>query len=63
MTGKELRRARQQLGLTQKVLAEKLGVHKLTVARWEWGTVGISEPAARLVKLLVQTRRSPKGRR
>lgn len=35
MAGDELRRRREALGLTQPQLAEKLGVHRNTVWRWE----------------------------
>jgi len=31
----ELRRIRAELALTQTQLAEDLGVHRVTVARWE----------------------------
>jgi len=50
MSGKELKRLRTQMKCTQKQLAEKLGVTKNTVARWERGEVPISEPAARLLR-------------
>lgn len=63
MTGDELRHIRERLGLTQKALSEKLGVHWNTVARWERGEVGINEPAARLVRILVKTAATAKGRR
>ncbi len=63
MKGDELRQVRERLGLTQKGLGEKLGVHTNTVARWERNEVGISEPAARLVRLLLKQRTRPKGRR
>lgn len=53
MTGEELRRIRQRLGLTQARLAERLAVTSTTVARWERGEVPIREPMARLVRLLV----------
>ena len=35
MTGKELRKKRKDLKLTQEKLAKKLGVTANTVARWE----------------------------
>jgi transcriptional regulator with XRE-family HTH domain len=35
VTGKELRDYREKLGLTQKELADKLGVAMNTVSRWE----------------------------
>lgn len=50
MTPTELKRIRRQLGLTQKQLAERLGVIPVSVARWELGLRGISEPVARLLK-------------
>jgi DNA-binding transcriptional regulator YiaG len=56
MTGPQLRRTRRQLGLTQVGLATALGVTSTTVARWERGESGISEPVARLVRILVAQR-------
>ena len=52
MTPTELRRIRKALGLTQEGLAKALGVGQNAVARWETGARGISEPVARLVRLL-----------
>ncbi|MDO8474593.1 MAG: helix-turn-helix domain-containing protein [Candidatus Rokubacteria bacterium] len=46
----ELRRIRAEMGLTQTELAEALGVHRVTVARWETGERGIPEPVARLLQ-------------
>jgi len=37
MTGKELKEWRKQRGLSQAALAQKLGVFRETVARWEIG--------------------------
>ena len=54
MTGRELKTLRQQMGLTQKELAEKLGVPWNTVARWEVGMRKIFEPVARLVHYLAK---------
>ena len=64
MTGTDLRRLRRRLGLTQVQLAARVGVTENTLARWERGTVGIGEVAARLVKLLAaqhSTRRRQHG--
>ena len=54
MTGQELKALRQQMGLTQKELAEKLGVPWNTVARWEVDMRRIFEPVARLVHYLAK---------
>jgi DNA-binding transcriptional regulator YiaG len=35
MTGDEIRRLRERLGLSQEQLAKKLGVHRNTVIKWE----------------------------
>lgn len=52
MTGAELRRVRKRLKKSQAELAVLLGVRSNTVARWERGERGISEPVARLLKLI-----------
>jgi len=50
MTPTGLKRIRRALGLTQKALAEALGVDRVSVARWEGGTYRITEPMARLIQ-------------
>ena len=65
MTGQELRSLRRNgLKLSQAALASELGVHALTVSRWELGRCPIPGPAARLVELLagVQSAKSSDGR-
>ena len=57
MTGKELRRRRQQLKLTQAELATLIGVAKNTVARWERGEMGMSNTTAKLLDLLTRRAR------
>lgn len=54
MTAKEVRAIRRRLGLTQQELADKVGVARNTVTRWELGLMGIRESAARLLRLLAQ---------
>jgi DNA-binding transcriptional regulator YiaG len=44
-----MKRIRQELALTQELLAGELGVHRVTVAKWEAGDRGIPEPVARLL--------------
>ena len=61
MTGAELRRVRQNLGLTQVELAQKLGTTSTSVARWERDEVGIGEPVARLIRFVASS--VPKPRR
>jgi DNA-binding XRE family transcriptional regulator len=61
MRGSELRQHRRRLGLTQKAMAERLGLHWNSVARMERDEMTISEPVARLVRLLA--RLAPRRRR
>jgi transcriptional regulator with XRE-family HTH domain len=42
MSGKELQEWRRKWGLSQEGLAQRLGVIRVTVARWETGTRAIS---------------------
>ena len=60
MTGKEFRKKRGTLGLTQIQLAAELGVTGTAVARWERSERKISEPVARLLTLLCKLNRSPR---
>ena len=63
MTGTEVRRLRRRLGLTQAQLAARLGVHKLTVSRWERGQVRVTEPMSRLLRLLAATEPTTKKKK
>ena len=56
MTASDLKRHRRRLGMTQEALAERIGVHPVTVSKWETGMIAIPKPIAELVKLLVVTR-------
>ncbi len=55
MTAAKLRAIRKRLGVTQVQLATYLGVDESTVARWEQGTRGISEPVAKLIQVLASS--------
>lgn len=54
-----IRSLREALGLTQEQFGRKLGVSKMTVARWEWGKV---QPRPQALKSIEQLRRAA-GRR
>lgn len=62
MDGKELRKRRDQMNLTQVELAEELGVKSNTVARYERDELAIPEPVARLT-VLIQKLKAEKRRR
>jgi len=53
--GGRLRTARRSAGLTQKQLAEALGVESITVSRWERGVTTPSLPRLRRVAEMTET--------
>jgi transcriptional regulator with XRE-family HTH domain len=53
MTGEELRRARQRLGLTQREFGEALGVHWNSIARMERNEFPIIRTTELAVKYLL----------
>ena len=59
----ELKRLRDRLGVTQRVLAEEVGVHPMTVSKWETGASRIPEPVARLVQRMDTERGATKRKR
>jgi transcriptional regulator with XRE-family HTH domain len=63
MTGTEVRAIRIRLKLTQQELADKVGVTRVTVARWELGLMGIRQSASRLLQFLAaQSERKRDGK-
>ena len=52
MKGTELRAIRDRMKLSQSQLAKEIGIHTNSIARMERGEMTISEPVARLVRLL-----------
>jgi len=54
MTPEELKALRARLGLTQQELAEKVGVARNTINRWEMGIRSIPEPVVRLMDYLTK---------
>jgi DNA-binding XRE family transcriptional regulator len=61
MTKAELRRARERLGMTQKQLAEAIGMRETSVARMENGLQRIMQTTELAVKYLLLTM-SKKGK-
>jgi DNA-binding transcriptional regulator YiaG len=61
MSGDEFRRHRTRLGLTQEALATRIGVHPITISKWERSVVDVREPVAQLVRLLRPA--SPRAKR
>jgi len=49
-----VRKLRRRLGLSQSKFAALLGVHKVTVAKWEVGMLGMSATTDRLLRVLMQ---------
>lgn len=52
MSADDLKAARTALGLTQRALAERLGVPQATVSRWETGQHPIQHP--RILRLALE---------
>lgn len=59
VSGPELRDARQAAGLSLQGLAVRLGVHWVTVWRWETGRLPVPQWAPLALSGLVDSRRSP----
>jgi DNA-binding transcriptional regulator YiaG len=51
------------LALKQTELAERLGVHPMTVSRWERGAISIPKPVAQLMVMLVSSSKSVRLKR
>jgi len=54
VTPDAVRKLRQRVGLSQSKFAALLGVHKVTVAKWEVGMLGMSATTERLLRVLAQ---------
>jgi len=57
MTGKEFKRTRRALKMSQSQLAKVLGVTATAVARWDRGERPISGPVALAMTLLLEKKR------
>lgn len=56
MNPNTVKRIRRQVGLTQAELAANLGVHRITIAKWEAGTLVVPKMAATLLRQYEQLR-------
>ena len=63
VTGREVRRVRKALGLTQVEFAVRVGVTSNTVARWERAELTVGSTAAILIRLFGQLHREEEKRR
>jgi DNA-binding transcriptional regulator YiaG len=63
MSPEEFKSGRSAIGLTQTELARRLGVHPLTVSRWERGFSLIPNPVEKLMQLWVKARRGGRRKR
>jgi DNA-binding transcriptional regulator YiaG len=54
VTREQFKSARDTLGLTQTAMAQRLGVHWMTVSKWERGLVAIPNPVEQLIGLWVK---------
>ncbi len=53
LSGEEIRFLRKAATLSQAALAERLGVHRVEVTRWETSTVGVSSPVSLAIRAVV----------
>jgi DNA-binding transcriptional regulator YiaG len=58
MKQEEFRRTRARLGFRQEDLANEMGVHRVTVAKWETGALEIPKAVGWLLRLLDRARTS-----
>ena len=58
-----MKRIRHALALTQQEFADRLGVHKVTVAKWETDAQGMRGPAVRLIGFLGQSAKAAGSRK
>jgi len=63
MNRTELKMIRRRLGLTQLDLAARLGVHPMTVSRWERSAHRVPAMAATLIRQMLQASRAARPRR
>jgi DNA-binding transcriptional regulator YiaG len=54
VTPEQFKGARDALGLTQTAMAQRLGVHPMTVSKWERGLAAIPIPVEKLISLWVK---------
>jgi DNA-binding transcriptional regulator YiaG len=63
MTPSDVKRLRKQLALTQSELADTIGVHAMTVSKWETGVHKIPGPVVKLLQRMLAERSATKRKR
>ena len=58
MTAEEFKRIRNALGFSQEELADELGVSRVSVTRYENGTIAINENKSKQVRNLLKLKDS-----
>ena len=61
MQPREFRRIRAKLGYSQQRLADKIGAHRVTITKWESGTLDIPRSIAVLMRLAKEKGAIPNG--
>jgi DNA-binding transcriptional regulator YiaG len=54
MNGAQVKRIRKRLKLKQEGFAKLVGVHRVTVARWETDAMSVTVPMERFLRLLAK---------
>lgn len=55
MTGEQLKKARQSLGLTQEQLADEIGASLASVRNWEQGRCKVNRVAAKQIRKMLDS--------
>jgi len=63
MTSAQVKALRKRLGLTQSKFADLVGVHVVTVKKWETGKQTVGRLAAHVMAMLAERPRRPRGAR
>ena len=56
LTPTQVREIRESLGMTQQEFAGEVGVHRITVVRWERGFSPVGLPESNAIRALVELR-------
>ena len=54
MSGSQVKKFRERLGMSQAELAHELGIDRTTVNRWESGIIGVSDSRVKMLKMIAK---------